>query len=434
MNYYTRFVENFSSYNCSSKGVIMVKVILSTANVPIYRYTAQALEQARLLKRYICTIALREESSIPPLVPEFWRKKLEAKRIKGIPYRKVVGLWLPELLQHALPRTGLLSHERTNWFINYLYDWLATYYIDECDIFHFMSGVGLYCARKVKAHKHNVILICDVRQTHPDYQIKILEEENQILGIKAQIPGVLYVNRFKSEFLLSDFIIVPSLYARETFVREGIDPEKIFVVPYGFDPERFYAIPKEDKDDEVFRILFIGSINLIKGVYYLIEAFTQLRLPKSELVLIGQIDPSMQAIVKRSIEMNKCIRHIANVPNTELFQYYNKASVFVLPSIVDAYGLVVLEAMACGLPVIVTENVGIKELIQEGVNGFVIPIRDINTLKERLLFLYQNKAKRLQMGYEARQRVQEFTWDQYGKRLIRVYEEILKRVGFSKYE
>jgi len=131
------------------------------------------------------------------------------------------------------------------------------------------------------------------------------------------------------------------------------------------------------------------------------------------------------------VKGNNRIRHIPDVPKVELLRYYSNASVFVLPSVADAQPLVVLEAMACGLPVIVTENCGSTDFVRDGIDGFVIPIRDVEALKDRLLFLYKDEAKRRQMGDQARTRVQEFTWEQYGRRLIEVYHEISKRTGLS---
>jgi len=87
--------------------------------------------------------------------------------------------------------------------------------------------------------------------------------------------------------------------------------------------------------------------------------------------------------------------------------------------------MVIAEAMACGLPVICTTNTGGSELLQDDVEGFIIPIRDVDVLKERILLLYKDKTKREQMGRAALARAKEATWNIYGDRCVEAYERIL---------
>ena len=88
--------------------------------------------------------------------------------------------------------------------------------------------------------------------------------------------------------------------------------------------------------------------------------------------------------------------------------------------------MVQLQAMACGLPVICTTNTGGEDIIRNGKEGFVVPIRDVEALKEKILYLYNNPEKCKRMGYNAKKMVREnFTWDYYGDRIIKKYKEIL---------
>jgi glycosyltransferase involved in cell wall biosynthesis len=121
------------------------------------------------------------------------------------------------------------------------------------------------------------------------------------------------------------------------------------------------------------------------------------------------------------------VRFVGHVPKADLPELYRRASVFVLPSLADSYGLVTLEAMACGLPVIVTENCGSKEAVREGVDGFVVPIRDPQALATALRRLYDDPDRRHAMGRVAATRAREFTWERYGDRLLAVYDRILGR-------
>jgi len=112
----------------------------------------------------------------------------------------------------------------------------------------------------------------------------------------------------------------------------------------------------------------------------------------------------------------------------DLLKTYQMADVFVLASVADGFGLVVAQAMACGLPVIVTENVGAKDIVIDGVNGFIVKAGDSITLAKHLKYLQNNPIERQKMGISALESVKKgFTWNDYGDRLntfINGYESL----------
>jgi glycosyltransferase involved in cell wall biosynthesis len=143
-----------------------------------------------------------------------------------------------------------------------------------------------------------------------------------------------------------------------------------------------------------------------------------------ELILAGQVHTSIKQLIDSYISSDHRIRLTGHLIKNDLVNLYNQSSVFVLPSLADSFGLVILEAMACGLPVIVTENTGGKDVVQESENGFVIPIRDVALLAEKLAWYYDNPKQRTEMGYSAQERCKEFTWEKYGERLIQFYQQL----------
>ncbi len=389
------------------------------SNVPHYHHLASALQQSGCLKRYITTIALTTGVSTPGILPDYWQRKLEGRRINGVTEEKIRQLWLPELLQRGLPMTGLISADRGNWINNHLFDWMAERWIEDCDVFHFVNSVGLYCGRKAK--RFGATLVCDVRQAHPVFQRSLLEEEYKRLGIAAKNPGQLYVEKMLEEFDLADYLVVPSSYVKETFVRHGNEASRIVVNQYGTDLSYFQ---RKGAMASGFRILYVGRITAEKGVHYLLQAFDQLKPIKAELLLIGPLDPNFKPILKRC---EGKFTHIPALPKSDLANYYSSSSVLVLPSLTDSFGLVVPEAMACGLPVIVTENCGSKEVVTNGKEGFIVPIRDVEALKEKILYLYENPDFREQMGNAALERAQEVTWEAYGNRAQAFYSQLAQQ-------
>jgi glycosyltransferase involved in cell wall biosynthesis len=410
-----------------------VEVILS-ANITHYYYAALALQQAHILKRYICAIGVRGgDPWFARLLPDYWKKKLHGRDISGVSPELARTIWMPEILQRGLPYLGLISRDRGNWLNNYLYDFLAGRWVEPCDVFHFVNGVGLYSARKAK--RHGSIVVCDVRTEYPDFQFRILAEEYERLGLRYDPPGLPYDKKVKAEYVVADYLIVPSRYVQRTFIEAGFDPDRVCVLPYGVDVALFFALsesergalpaPPPDTQHHPFRIVYAGQIIPRKGVHYLLEAFSRLPMDDIELLLVGHLDRTMAPAVRAAAAQDSRIRIIGEVPKVELRRLYGTGAVLVLPSLADAYALVVLEAMACCLPVIVTENTGSSELVREGVNGFVIPIRSAAAIEERLIYLYEHRSSQRQMGQAARATVRNYTWQCYGQRLLQFYGEIL---------
>ena len=150
------------------------------------------------------------------------------------------------------------------------------------------------------------------------------------------------------------------------------------------------------------------------------QRFKQLKNLKLELVLVGTVGSDFRVFMD---DYSDCYRYVPAVPQHELYKYYGNSSVFVFPSLLEGMAYVTLEAMACGLPCIVTPNAG--SIVRDGKDGFVIPIRDVETLKEKILFFYENEDARVEMGRSAKEHVQQFTWDRYGNQLVQHYRELL---------
>ncbi len=410
------------------------QVILS-ANVTHYYYAALALQNAGHLKHYICAIGFRGGKPwFHRLLPEHWQKKLQGRDISGIAANRTRSVWAAELLQRGLPQLGLISLEQGNWLNNYIFDYLARFYVQSCDIFHFVNGIGLFSARKAKSK--GCLVVCDVRTEHPEYQEPIVAEEYARLGLPYTPAGRLYERKIKAEYAIADTLIVPSEYAKRTFVQAGFKAHTIWVVPYGVDQRLFSREPDlehhiqatrgySERKTNPFRVIYAGQIIPRKGVHYLLEAFSRMKTQNAELLLIGSSEPAMFPVLQKAMRDTPNIHLVGEIPKIELFRYYNSGSVLVLPSLADACGLVVLEAMACGLSVIVTENTGSKEAVQQGVNGFIVPIRDAHAIQEKLIFLYEHRDVLQAMSQAALLSVREFTWDRYGQRLLDAYQGML---------
>lgn len=293
-----------------------------------------------------------------------------------------------------------------------------------CDVFH---GWSTECLRSIEAaHAVGAAAFVECASLHPKVSMDLLEEEYDRFGVRrraVRVDGPLAridaVSRSLTvgieEIERADRIIVQSAYAAETFVQRGVPRDKLVVAPRAVDVTRFTP-PAERDDDRTFRALFVGQLCLRKGIPYLLRAWTALRLRNAELVLVGPLHDDVKPLFEKVSDPS--VRHVPWSDDTAAF--YRRASVLVLPSLVEGSAKVTYEAMACGVPLIVTPNVG--AVARDRQEGFVVPIRDDGAIKDALLALYENRELRDAYGRAARKLVESYTWEHHRRLMWDVYE------------
>lgn len=337
-----------------------------------------------------------------------------------LPSEKIVSLPLGQLLYRGWRRLPLALRSLADpaFRAGELFDRQASRRITSGDLLIGWSSFSLHTLREAKRRGMKTIL--ERGSSHILFQREILREEYDLLGCRAELPHPAIVEKELQEYAEADYIEVPSSFARDSFIRQGIPREKIIRGFRGVDFAQFRQIPK---DDSVFRVVFTGRICFRKGIQYLLPAFRELRLPRSELLLIGSIADEVRPILR---QYRGVFRHLGSRPRSDLFRHFSRGSVFVLPSIEEGLAVVQLQAMACGLPLICTANTGGEDLIEDGMEGFIVPIRDVEAIKEKLLLLYREPERRKDMGEMAKLKVSRgFSWDDYGDRVTGEYRRII---------
>jgi glycosyltransferase involved in cell wall biosynthesis len=265
--------------------------------------------------------------------------------------------------------------------------------------------------------------VLECPSAHPRSLRRMLQEERSLepafadfLGPEADPPSA-FLEEVDREVSVSDILLVGSRYAAETYVAEGVSPSRIRVVPFGVDTDIFSLAPKLEKEtgDARFVVLFVGQLTQRKGISYLLEAFRAFsqRHTDVQLTLLGRPLADLRPILGNA----ERVAHRPARARADLPAVYQAADVFVLPSLSEGMGLVVLEAMACGLPVICTPN-GPGEVVRDGIDGSIVPIRDAAAIDSALEELYSRPELRVSMGRSARNRAQEFAWDKYTDRVL----------------
>jgi len=344
---------------------------------------------------------------------------------------KVVTCWWCEVLVRILRKLKLLQNDPTRmyWYHSCYMRALEKYVKNsDADIFIGFAGVSLSSLRIAKTK--GMITILERGSSHRAFQQNILKEEYEEQDIRSNIDfssdEEIFV-REMAEYDEADYISIPSNFVKRTFLEQNFDESKLIINPYGVNLTEFKQLPKKD---DVFRIIFTGAGSLRKGYHYLLQAFYELDLTNCELWHIGTLNKQEMEPFLKKYKLEKWILK-GHINQSELYKYYSQGSVFILPSIEEGFAMVQFQAMACGLPLICTTNTGGEDLIsQDGEEGFVIPIRDVEILKKKILYLYNNQETCKKMGQRAKKKIESgYSWDDYGARYIENLEKIWKLNG-----
>jgi glycosyltransferase involved in cell wall biosynthesis len=246
-----------------------------------------------------------------------------------------------------------------------------------------------------------------------------IEKENQMYDY----PQRYFVYQ-KICLLWSDHVISVSHFLKNTIVRiYGLKENKISVVHNGVEG-RFFIEGKTSIADYSRYILFVGTITKIKGLDFLLAALE--KIDNCQLVLVGKETSYLMELKRKYhylFESDK-VRYLGEMDTQSLITAYSSVKFLVLPSHFDSYPMVVLEAMAAGKPVIISENVGSKEIIENGKEGFVITYGDVDSLVNAITFLLNNENEMKRMGQLAKNKALKNTWSAKTKEYLEVFKKI----------
>jgi glycosyltransferase involved in cell wall biosynthesis len=255
--------------------------------------------------------------------------------------------------------------------------------------------------------------------SHPTAFQEQIEQEHALLNVPS--TRVLEQERATiEEIALCDRIFCMSGLVRDSLIRYGYPDERIDVIPMHFTAQHFH--PSEAATDGKFRVLCVARICPVKGHVYLLEAWRKLNLSNAELIFAGTMQRDMRPTLHR---YDGSFRYAGALDGPSLADLYRQASVVVLPSVQDGFGLVVSEALACGTPVIISNNVGARDIVEHGFNGLVFPARDVDALADCISNLYRSPELRLHLRAGALQARQKYpTIQGVAKRLAKIYYQL----------
>ena len=224
------------------------------------------------------------------------------------------------------------------------------------------------------------------------------------------------------------------------------DVRKISVIPPGVDIYRFYPIPEDEAKEYIGvppcgrMILFVGRIEPLKGLDVLIQSIARLRqldiLGEYRFCLViigGEVDEDGDPVsaemariqaLREQYGLQDLVAFLGKRAQDTLPYYYSAAEVVVVPSYYESFGMVALEAMACGTPVVASQVGGLAYLVQDGLTGYTVPVDDPHALADRLLSILSNPGLREQMGKQAVLYARDYAWEKIAEKLIGVYVDL----------
>jgi starch synthase len=381
------------------------------------RNALRCLDENGMLAEFWTTIAWDPESrwnsfltmGLRALLARRAFAKVPKNRVRSVPWREIVRLGArPQFLRNLL-----CSGERPFSIIGMYrhFDSKVARHVGavHLDAVYAYEGGALETFREAK--RLNVTTLYELPSSYWYWEHRLLAEEaERNPEFAGLLPKLLdspeHMHWKDEEIRLADFVIVPSSHVRNTL--SGIVPdERIRVISYGAPPVQPRKITLRDANRPL-RVLFVGALIQRKGISYLLDAIEKLG-SKVELTLVGKrFRPN-----RRVDEACGRSRWFESLTHKQVLEVMQESDVLVLPSLTEGCALVVLEALSCGLPVIVTPNTGSMEFVRDGREGFVVPLCDAAAIAARLQTLIDYQDLLVEMSREAQATAEVQSWASY---------------------
>jgi alpha-maltose-1-phosphate synthase len=390
------------------------------------RNAARALLEGNLLAEFWTSVAWQSDGIINRFLPAGLRAQLARRIFADLPAQRVRTAPWRELGRFAAPRIGLAHltrHETGCFSVDAVFKDFDRRVANRVRRTKSITGVhaGEDFAMETfeAARERGLLRIYELPIGHWRAAQALYREEAEREPEWASTLGGLNdsagkLERKDRELQTADVVFVPSAFTRDTLTLLPGSAPKVLVNPYGAPPvapEQHLATRRGHK---ALRVLFAGALGQRKGLSYLLAAIDRLG-SSVELTLLGR--KASEACAPLEAATNKH-RWIPSIPHQEVLEEMERHDVLVFPSLFEGMALVVLEALSRGLPVITTKHSGAGDLLREGVDGFIVPIRSAEAIAERLEMLVRHRGLLADMKREARITAMKHTWEAYRQRLL----------------
>jgi glycosyltransferase involved in cell wall biosynthesis len=323
----------------------------------------------------------------------------------GFPRDRVRSFWPQGVLARAIDRVpGLASKSPADALLHVPFGRWARNQLKKgkWDIVHSWSGISEELLREDLPGRPVRHLMRG--SSHIRTQARLLLEEERRAGVRQDQPTPWIIAREEREYALADRVVVLSSFARESFVSEGVAPSRLRLLLLGARLDWFRPSPavlnariQRILAGEPLRVLYVGSLSYRKGLLDLANIARELSPSGFQIQLVG---PQPAETRRLRLELGKWATLIPKQPQSSLPSSYAWGDIFIFPTIEDGYAQVLAQAAASALPILTTTNGTGQDLIGEGENGWVLPIRCPSAFVERLRWCDAHRAELASMvGY-----------------------------------
>jgi glycosyltransferase involved in cell wall biosynthesis len=296
------------------------------------------------------------------------------------------------------------------------------------EIVQIFSGVAEEVLQTLVSQGNIKILVRG--STHIRTQARLLAEEEQRANLRIDKPSPWIINREENEYQLADAIVVLSTFAQNSFIEQGIDPNKLKVLSLGTQLTQFRLDPSmiEERCQRILsgqplRILTVGTFSLRKGAIDLLKIAANGQ-GDFNFRFVGAIANDAAPLL---LEGDPMIEFIPKQPEFKLPLMYAWADLFIFPTIEDGYAVVLSQAQAAGLPILATENSAAPDIIDTGQSGWILPIRDADGFMEKLQWCNTHRLELAQMVRHVYDDFQPRDWADVAKDFVHMCTTLLEK-------
>lgn len=287
-----------------------------------------------------------------------------------------------------------------------IYDYILAIFMRQCNVFIGQAPMHIKSCQKAK--QKGALIIIESGLSH-------INEYNAYLkrnGISSK--DIIGSDRFKKCYQEADYITVASEFVKKGFIKNGISEQKLFVNPYGVNITNFH--PTELTTNS-YDAIVVGQWCKRKGVDLIIQASKDLGI---KVLHVGNI-------VDMPFPEDKNFTHINSVPENKLIDYYKQAKIFLFPSYEDGFGLVLIQALICGLPIVCSKNTGgptLRQMIEDKKWIIEMDNIDVESLKQSITkALSLAKTQHGTRNYVTQHDLKQISWEAYGERYSKFIKE-----------
>lgn len=414
-----------------------MKVIVAHPEKQHSLKTAESLFVNGYLEQYLTTVYYSKKSLtklLAHLLPNKFKAKASTRKSDVIPDKKItqfceiqaLGKLLCQNVRRLQPWYGRIRYKNSDEFAI-----RAANYAIKCkaDIVIGYDNTSPLLFEILEKEAPNIIRILDMTALNTLYMRSIYEKD---LIQKPDFAGMLkkeqsrvwddsQIHRKERELKSAQYFLCASTVTRDSLLYSGIKPEQCLMLPYGIDSDLF-EFKKIEIIDHPLEFVYVGGTKELKGISYLLDAFERIDPQKARLTVVGINSLSDNLYQKYSDR----IHFLGSIAHDRLPSLLCSMDAMIFPSLGDGFGLSALEGMSCGLPLICSDKSGIKDLIVDGVNGYIIPIQDENAIIKIVNKFIDDPHRIIKMGSEARKTAESFSWERYSESLCELLNEVYK--------